>query len=120
MSESSLLEIVLAAIAIIPTMTTILVSYKQNKQREIDKMEQERRDERNSAKSSIQNMITQDIIRAEILGKIPENRDNIEQEYTKYHACGGNGTITRQVNEYNDWISQFKPSKVDPTRIAKK
>lgn len=50
-------------------------------------------------------MITQDIIRVELLGKLPENKDNIETEYENYHKNGGNGTITRQVTEYNNWYS---------------
>lgn len=109
--EESTLKIILAVITIVPTMTTIIASIYQNSQRRKDKEEQRRRDERNSAKSSIQNMITQDIIRAELLHKMPENRDNIEEEYTRYHAAGGNSTITRQVLEYNAWIEQFKPQK---------
>ena len=82
-----------------------------------DKKEQERRDARSDAKSSIQNMITQDIIRAEVLGKMPENRTDIEDEYTIYHANGGNGKITRQVNEYTLWYDQFRPSKNNPKKI---
>lgn len=62
--------------------------------------------ERNAAKSSIQNMITQDIIRAEILHKMPENRDNIEADYVIYHESGGNSTLTRQYVEYLDWYKE--------------
>lgn len=109
--EESTLKIILAFIAIVPTMTTIIVSIFQNSQRRKDKEEQRKREERNAAKLSIQNMIVQDIIRAEILHKMPENRDNIEDEYTVYHANGGNGTITRQVLEYNTWIEQLSPKK---------
>jgi hypothetical protein len=88
-----------------------------NRQRHNDKHEQEKRDARSDAKSSIQNMITQDIIRAEVLGKMPENRTDIEDEYTIYHNNDGNGKITRQVNEYNAWYEQFKPSKGNPKII---
>ena len=62
-------------------------------------------------------MITQDILRAEVLGKMPENRTDIEDEYTVYHNNGGNGKITRQVNEYYAWYDQFTPSKDDPKKI---
>ena len=113
-------EIVLALIAIIPTTATALSTIYLNKQRHNDRKDQERRDARADAKSSIQNMITQDIIRAEILHKMPENRTDIEDEYTVYHANGGNGKITRQVLEYQAWYEQFKPSKDDPTKIATK
>ena len=110
-------DIVLALIAIIPTTTTALSTIYLNRQRHNDKREQERRDARSDAKSSIQNMITQDIIRAEVLGKMPENRTDIEDEYTIYHSNGGNGKITRQVAEYNAWYEQFKPSKGNPKII---
>lgn len=110
-------DIVLAFIAIIPTTATALSTIYLNRQRHNDKKEQERRDARSDAKSSIQNMITQDIIRAEVLGKMPENRTDIEDEYTIYHANGGNGKITRQVNEYTYWYEQFRPSKSNPKKI---
>lgn len=110
-------DIVLAFIAIIPTTATALSTVYLNRQRHNDKKEQERRDARSDAKSSIQNMITQDIIRAEVLGKMPENRTDIEDEYTIYHANGGNGKITRQVNEYTLWYDQFRPSKDNPKKI---
>ena len=110
MNEATL-SIILGLIAAIPTTATVISTIWMNSQRRKDKEEQRKRDERNSAKSSIQNMITQDIIRAELLHKMPENRDNIEEEYTRYHDAGGNSTITRQVLEYNAWIEQFKPQK---------
>lgn len=110
-------DIVLAFIAIIPTTATALSTIYLNRQRHNDKKEQERRDARSDAKSSIQNMITQDIIRAEVLGKMPENRTDIEDEYTIYHSNGGNGKITRQVNEYTLWYNQFRPSKNNPKKI---
>lgn len=106
-------------VAIISSITTIVVALIQNNKRKQDKAEQKARDDRSDAKSSIQNMITQDIIRAEILGKMPENLTDIEDEYTIYHKNGGNGKITRQVKEYKAWYSQFKPSKRDPKLIEK-
>lgn len=100
------LEIVLAIIAAIPTTATAVSTVWMNSKRQKDKEETLMVAERNAAKSSIQNMITQDIMRTEILGKLPENRDNIEAEYEVYHKNGGNGLITRQVNEYIDWYHQ--------------
>lgn len=95
-------QIILAVIGIIPT---ILIGWLDSQRRK-DKIEMMSLSERNAAKSSIQNMITQDIIRTELLHKLPENRDNIEAEYTIYHANSGNGTITRQVNEYQMWFEE--------------
>lgn len=113
-------EIVLALIAIIPTTATALSTVYLNRRRQNDRYEQEKRDARADAKSSIQNMITQDIIRAEVLGKMPENRTDIEDEYTIYHQNCGNGKITRQVSEYFEWYKQFKPSKNDPKLVDSK
>ena len=110
-------DIVLALIAIIPTTATALSTIYLNKQRHIDRKDQEKRDARSDAKSSIQNMIMEDVMRAEVLGKMPENRTDIEDEYSVYHANGGNGKITRKVNEYKKWYDQFKPSKNNPKRI---
>lgn len=104
-------EIVLALIAIIPTTATALSTIYLNRQRHNDRKDQESRDARSDAKSSIQNMITEDIIRAEVLGKMPENMCDIEDEYTIYHANGGNGKITRKVKEYKAWYAQFSPEK---------
>ena len=111
-------DIIIALIAIVPTTATALSTFYLKHEQLKLKKEQEKRDARSDAKSSIQNMITQDIIRAEVLGKMPENRTDIEDEYTVYHANGGNGKITRQVNEYNAWYEQFKPSKDDPKKVA--
>lgn len=105
-------QILVTLIAAIPTTATALSTAYLNSKRLKDREEAIRRDAeqkklamRNASKSSIQNMITQDIIRVELLGKLPENKDNIEAEYESYHNNGGNGTITRQVNEYKSWYS---------------
>ena len=97
--------IIIALITAIPTTATAVSTVYLNSQRKKDKDEAKRQAERNACKSSIQNMITQDIIRVEILGKLPENKDNIEHEYEIYHNNGGNGTVTRLVAEYNNWYS---------------
>ena len=98
-------ELITAIVAAIPTTATAISTVWLNSQRRKDREEAIRIAERNAAKSSIQNMITQDIIRVELLGKFPENKDNIESEYENYHENDGNGTITRQVAEYNNWYS---------------
>lgn len=95
--------IIIAIIGAISTATTTISTVYLNSQRKKDKEEAKKLAKRNSSKHSIQNMITQDIIRVEILGKLPENKDNIEQEYDIYHQNGGNGMVTRQVDEYKAW-----------------
>lgn len=126
-------QILIAAIAAIPTTATALSTVYLNSKRLKDREEAIKRDKeqkklamRNASKASIQNMITQDIIRVELLGKLPENKDNIEAEYESYHENGGNGTVTRQVAEYNAWynkkeicmrcaveVEREKPKKLD-------
>lgn len=126
-------QILIAIIAAVPTTATALSTVYLNSKRLKDREEAIRRDKeqrklamRNASKASIQNMITQDIIRVELLGKLPENKDNIEAEYESYHENGGNGTITRQVAEYNAWynkkelcmrcsveVEREKPKKLD-------
>lgn len=126
-------QIIIALIAAIPTTATAISTVYLNSQRLKDREEAISRDKeqrklamRNASKASIQNMITQDIIRVELLGKLPENKDNIEAEYESYHNNGGNGTVTRQVAEYNAWynkkelclrcsveVEREKPKKLD-------
>ena len=106
-------QILIALIAAIPTTATAISTAYLNSKRLKDREEAIQRDKeqrklamRNASKASIQNMITQDIIRVELLGKLPENKDNIEAEYESYHNNGGNGTVTRQVAEYNAWYNK--------------
>lgn len=101
-------EIIVALISAVPTVAIGISTIYLNSQRKKDKEENKRRVERNFAKQSIINMVTQDIIRVEALHQLPENRDNIESEYETYHRNGGNGTITRFVNDYNAWISEVE------------
>lgn len=100
--------ILIAIITAVPTTATAISTVYLNSKRKKDRDEAKRTAERNAAKTSIQNMITQDIIRTEILHKLPENRDAIESEYTVYHKNGGNGTITRQYAEYTDWYHSIQ------------
>lgn len=100
--------ILIAIITAVPTTATAVSTVYLNSKRKKDRDEARKTAERNAAKSSIQNMITQDIIRTEILHKLPENREAIEKEYTIYHQCGGNGTITRQYSEYTDWYHSIQ------------
>lgn len=98
-------SILITLLTALPTTATAVSTVYLNSQRKKDKEAMKRASERNAAKSSIQNMITQDIIRVELLGKLPENKDAIEKEYENYHKLGGNGTITRQVHDYDSWYS---------------
>lgn len=106
MNVMDVTAIITTTITAFATTIVAISNIYMNSQRKKDKEEAMRVAERNAAKSSIQNMITQDIIRAEILKKMPENRDNIENEYLDYHKNGGNGTVTRQYAEYLEWYKE--------------
>lgn len=95
--------IITTSISALASITVAGLNIWMNSQRHTDKIEAKSLAEKNASKVSIQNMITQDIIRTEILGKMPENRDNIEAEFVHYTQNGGNGLIKRQYAEYVDW-----------------
>lgn len=103
--------IITTSITAIATTFVAVSNLYMNSQRKKDKEEAKKLAEKNAAKSSIQNMITQDIIRTELLGKMPENLEAIEREYLVYSTNGGNGTLKRQYSEYLDWYS-FQEGKI--------
>lgn len=104
--------ILTASISAIASVIIAVSNIWMNSQRKKDKIEAAKIAEKNSAKSSIQNMITQDIIRTEILHKMPENMEAIENEFYIYSKNGGNGTLKRQYNEYLEWY-KFQEAKVN-------
>ena len=83
-------------------------NFWMNSQRKKDRDEAKKLAEKNAAKSSIQNMITQDIIRAEILHKAPENYHAILEEYDEYSKNGGNSYIKNKVQDYTEWITKYQ------------
>ncbi len=95
--------IITTTITAIATVVVAISNAYMNSQRKKDKEEARQLAERNAAKSSIQNMITQDIIRVEILHKNAENHKAILEEFDKYTASGGNSFIKEQVKEYCTW-----------------
>lgn len=106
-------EIITALIAAVPTLAIGLSTVYLNSQRKKDKEENRRRVERNFAKQSIINMVTQDIIRVQVLKQLPENHDNVEAEYDTYHSNGGNGSITRFVRDYELWLENVRVKSLD-------
>lgn len=117
-SEMDWTQIIVAFLGMIPpTLAVVWSSKRSDQKRSEDKAEMISIAEKNASKQAIQQMITQDIIRTEILGKLPENKDNIEAEYDIYHKNGGNGTITRQVDEYKNWYA-IKEEKLNSKIIC--
>lgn len=104
--------IITTTITAVASTVVAISNFYINSQRRKDKIEAKSLAEKNAAKSSIQNMITQDIIRTEILGKMPENMEAIESEFFIYSKNGGNGTLKRQYDEYIEWY-KFQEKKIN-------
>lgn len=98
--------IITTTITAIATVVVAVSNIYMNSQRKKDKEEAKRMAEKNAAKSSIQNMITQDIIRTEILGKTPENYKAILEEFDDYTTNGGNSYIKGKVDDYCEWFEE--------------
>lgn len=58
---------------------------------------------RHAAKQSILQMIMEDQFNWELFRKFPVNYGNIIDEYVVYHKNGGNGEVTKKVDEYKAW-----------------
>ena len=89
--ESILVALISAGI---PALATIVTYFLQNKT-----------NRRHQAKQSILQEITEDKVGWYCDRKFPENQQRIQDEYEEYHKNGGNGTITRKVNEYFAWVA---------------
>lgn len=76
----------------IPSLVTIVSAISQSRQAR-----------KHSAKQSILQMIMEDQLSWEIFRKIPTNYGDIQDEYATYHRNGGNGEVTKRVNDYNAW-----------------
>lgn len=84
---------------LIPTITTLIAAIRQSKQAK-----------KHAAKQSILQMIMEDQLNWELFRKFPVNHGNIQDEYEIYHKNGGNGEVTKKVNEYNKWYDQNEDS----------
>ena len=87
---------------VIPVLTTI-VTYLYTKRASI----------RHSAKQSILQMIMEDQFNWELFRKFPVNYGNILDEYAVYHKNGGNGEVTRKVDEYKSWYDKNENSMLE-------
>lgn len=84
--------VILALIGLASTITTVISTWLRG-----------RASARNSAKSSIFQMILEDYI-ADSRGHLPTNYQNILSEYDNYHAKGGNSYLTQKVEDYKKWF----------------
>lgn len=89
MSEEGLIR--LASICV-PALVTIVTAYFQG-----------RATKRHSAKQSILQMVMEDQLNWSLFKKLPTNYSDILHEYEEYHKNGGNGEVTRRVDDYLAW-----------------
>lgn len=90
--NSIIIELVKVAVPVVTTLVTSLVSLKMSI--------------RHAAKQSILQMIMEDEFSWEIYRKFPVNYGNIMDEYAVYHKAGGNGEVTKKVEEYKAWYTR--------------
>lgn len=106
MSESIIVALITAGI---PSTATLFASLYSN-----------RLSRRNAAKQSILQMCMEDELGWELFHKFPTNYGNIQDEYAVYHKNGGNGEVTKKVNEYNEWFTQVESSLSKPRNAKRK
>ena len=99
--------IVTTSISAVATVIVAITNLYMNSQRKKDNEEARQLAERNAAKSSIQNMITQDIIQVEVLKKSSENYKAILEEYDRYTKSGGNSYVKDKVKNYCLWYDSI-------------
>ena len=86
----------------IPSCVTLVTYYKQSCQAR-----------KHAAKQSILQMIMEDQLNWELFHKFPTNWGDIQDEYETYHKNGGNGEVTKRVNDYNGWYLGVEKSLVE-------
>lgn len=112
-------QIITTSITAGATVIVALSNFYMNSQRKKDKEEAARIVKKNSAKSSIQNLITQDIIRVEVLKKDSENYQAILKEYDDYVKNGGNSYMKEKVSDYIEWHTNINKKKSRAKKKAK-
>lgn len=80
----------------IPTLATAMVGKKIKRQ-----------NNKHNARSNIMQLILEDKFNV-TNGGLPENYQNILDEFDEYQASGGNSYIKGKVSEYIDWYDKFK------------
>lgn len=63
-----------------------------------------------SAKQSILQMIMEDKVAWIIDKDFPTNYGRVIDEYVVYHKNGGNGEVTKKVDEYKKWYGDIEQS----------
>lgn len=104
-------QIITTTITAIATTFVAVSNIYMNSQRKKDKEEAKRIAEKNAAKNSILNLVTQDIIRVELMKKGSENYQAVLKEFDEYTKNGGNSYIKDFVHEYKLWHDKSVKSR---------
>lgn len=98
-------NVLVALIGALATIFTVVYQTKKTNK----KLDDQRRDaERNNAKQSILQLMMEDKIDYYCDHKLPENRNRIYEEYDDYHNSGGNGMVTKKLQEYDKWYEEIE------------
>lgn len=101
MSEAIVIALIAAIAGALPTVATIVTA-----------LIQARSNKRNFAKQTILSLINDDMTRA-MYNRIPENYQNVLDEYDLYHKNGGNSYITTKVEDYKAWYVDWQRQHID-------
>lgn len=101
MSEPIIIAIITSVAAGLPTVATIITAILQS-----------RENKRNFAKQSILNLINEDKTEA-LYNNMPDNYQNVLNEYDIYHKNGGNSYVTEKVEAYKKWYTEWQKLHVD-------
>ena len=85
-------QIIVTAITIcVPAFVTLFSGMKTRRQAN-----------KHNTRSNIMQLIIEDHVRV-MEGKLPENKQQIHNQYDEYIASGGNSYIHQKVKEYDEW-----------------
>ena len=101
MSDPVIIAIIGAIAGGLPTVATIITAFLQD-----------RSSKRNFAKQSILNLINEDKTEA-LYSNMPDNYQNVLNEYDIYHKNGGNSYVTEKVEAYKKWHTEWQKLHVD-------
>lgn len=101
-------EVLVALIAIIPTMTTVITSLLGNRRNAYIQKVRDEESRRDQAKNSINLLILHDKVNWGLGRQLPTNLDNILVEMDKYENNYGNSYMHKLVNEYEEWYKSVE------------
>lgn len=101
MTEPVIIALISAIAAGLPTLATVITAIIQS-----------RTASRHAAKQSILQMILEDHVAAHE-GRLPENYQNILNEYDVYTKNGGNSYTHAKVEDYKKWYAQWQAKRID-------